>query len=248
MEPWAVFLDIDGTIYWKGTISDGVREAIAEAQERGHRFFINTGRSYAHVEPKLWDLVRWDGVVAGIGADVRVGGKTVFRKTVSMEILREIAVPFLQNGRSLMLEGEQGLFQIGATPRLEGEILERFEDLCRIEEQPISKITALGQLEPNERAALDRYFTVYQHENYAEAVLKGCNKATGMYEALRALNIPVEHSMAVGDSQNDWDMLDAAGIGVAMGNAAESTRTRYSVVAPSISKDGVAWAVRTLLP
>ncbi|EHL2673311.1 HAD hydrolase family protein, partial [Listeria monocytogenes] len=46
--------------------------------------------------------------------------------------------------------------------------------------------------------------------------------------------------IAFGDETNDLQMLDYAGVGVAMGNAAESVKNVANVVTASNQDDGIA--------
>lgn len=243
MKPFAVFLDIDGTLMWEGRISERVQVAIAAAQRRGHRFFINTGRSFAYLPPQVMNAVEWDGVVAGIGADVRIGDKQVYSRVAPVEVLREIAAFFVAGGRSVMMEGEDSLVCCGNTIPAFSQMAP--EELP--EDLKISKLTFFGTLTEPELAALAPHFTLIQHPTYAEAAIRGCDKGTGVKKALEALGIPVERSIAMGDSRNDWDMLDVAGISVAMGNGDEETKARCTVVAPTAAEDGVAWAIEQYL-
>ncbi|HEY3109940.1 MAG TPA: HAD hydrolase family protein, partial [Chloroflexota bacterium] len=55
--------------------------------------------------------------------------------------------------------------------------------------------------------------------------------------------------VAVGDNFNDLDMIEAAGLGVAMGNAPPEVRARAAWVAPPVEADGLAVAIeRFVLP
>ena len=63
------------------------------------------------------------------------------------------------------------------------------------------------------------------------------------------LKNPSAEVMAIGDGDNDVDMLAWAGLGVAMGDGQEETKAIADVVAPSFDEDGAAWAVeRYVLP
>ena len=49
--------------------------------------------------------------------------------------------------------------------------------------------------------------------------------------------------MAIGDGDNDRDMLRFAGIGVAMGNAAEDVKAAADYVTDSVDEDGIVQAL-----
>ena len=53
--------------------------------------------------------------------------------------------------------------------------------------------------------------------------------------------------MAFGDGSNDREMIEWAGVGVAMGNAKEGLRDAADVVAPPNTEDGAAAVIEELL-
>ena len=73
------------------------------------------------------------------------------------------------------------------------------------------------------------------------------DKGRGLRELCAHLNIPVETTIAVGDSFNDAAILRAAGLAVGMGNAAEPVRRLCDVIVRDCDHDGVAEAIRTHL-
>ena len=68
----------------------------------------------------------------------------------------------------------------------------------------------------------------------------GITKAKGLQILCKYLNIPVEESVAVGDADNDLDVLKAAGLAVAMGNANENVKRVCDVVVADNDHDGIA--------
>ncbi|MNW12292.1 Sugar phosphatase YidA [compost metagenome] len=61
------------------------------------------------------------------------------------------------------------------------------------------------------------------------------------------LGIRMEEVAACGDSLNDLEMLRAAGLGIAMGNAQEAVKQSADAVTGTNEEDGVAQAIRTYL-
>lgn len=57
-----------------------------------------------------------------------------------------------------------------------------------------------------------------------EIVRRGLNKAVGISHVAKDLGIPRERIIAFGDEDNDLEMIDFAGIGVAMGNGIPSLK------------------------
>ncbi len=71
----------------------------------------------------------------------------------------------------------------------------------------------------------------------------GVSKATGLSMLTEYLDIPMEAVLAVGDSENDVEMLQAAGLGVAMGNALDHVKTVADDITLTNDEEGVAAVV-----
>lgn len=72
----------------------------------------------------------------------------------------------------------------------------------------------------------------------------GVNKASGIKTVCELLGIKMSETVAVGDSMNDLAAIQAAGLGVAMGNAQLAVQENADVVAASNNDDGIAWIIR----
>ena len=57
-------------------------------------------------------------------------------------------------------------------------------------------------------------------------------------------NISLQELVAIGDAENDLDMIEAAGLGLAVGNAVTELKTIADAIVPSLQEDGVAWAIK----
>lgn len=73
--------------------------------------------------------------------------------------------------------------------------------------------------------------------------MPGASKASGVAVLAESLGCTMADVVAVGDGNNDLPLLEAAGIGVAMGNAAEEVRARADAVVMGHDEDGVAEAI-----
>ncbi len=77
-----------------------------------------------------------------------------------------------------------------------------------------------------------------------ELMPEGVGKGAALLELAGRLGVPREGVMAVGDYDNDLDMVQAAGIGVAMGNASERVKNAADYVTLTNDENGVAAAIR----
>jgi len=83
---------------------------------------------------------------------------------------------------------------------------------------------------------------------FFEAANPLVNKGTAVrYIAEELLGLESSNVMTIGDNFNDFEMLQYAGIGVAMGNAPEGVQAIAQWVAPHVEKDGVATAIEKFL-
>ena len=74
------------------------------------------------------------------------------------------------------------------------------------------------------------------------------HKGAGLLSIARLLGIPVNKTIGIGDSENDYMLIAEAGIGVAMDNAIDKLKAQADYVAPNNNDDGVAWVFENVLP
>lgn len=82
---------------------------------------------------------------------------------------------------------------------------------------------------------------------YVEMMNKQVSKGRALKTLSESLGIPRDHVMAIGDSYNDIDMIEYAGVGVAVANSPEKVKSSASLVVPSNNDDGVAVAIEACL-
>lgn len=73
-----------------------------------------------------------------------------------------------------------------------------------------------------------------------ELMIRGVNKGSAAREVAEYLGIPIEASIAFGDSDNDLEMIRDCGVGVAMGNARENIKQVADFVTGAVGADGLA--------
>jgi hydroxymethylpyrimidine pyrophosphatase-like HAD family hydrolase len=72
-------------------------------------------------------------------------------------------------------------------------------------------------------------------------------KQHGIIEVARLLNISTKDIIGVGDGYNDFPLLLACGLKIAMGNANEELKKIADFVAPSVEEDGVATVIEKFI-
>ena len=79
---------------------------------------------------------------------------------------------------------------------------------------------------------------------FADITARGNTKQKGIDQMLKHFGLAVEESMAFGDGGNDIPMLRHAGIGVAMGNAADAVKMKADYITDTVDADGIAKALQ----
>ena len=104
--------------------------------------------------------------------------------------------------------------------------------------------TPLHQLELKLAKELEGKMNVYRSAAFfLECVPLGIDKAKSLDRLIKDLDIKREEIIACGDGYNDLSMIEFAGLGVAMANAAEDIQEKADFITLSNEEDGVAAAL-----
>ncbi len=251
-EKCAVFLDIDGTLISNSfIIPERNKKAIAAAREKGHMVFINTGRSWGNIPPVLHEQFDVDGIIAGSGVMITLGGETVHRASMSGDLVKRLTeYAFAHREYWYIFEGLKRVYVVSNNIRGRSDYqisLEKPEDYTLMLDDEI-QVIAMGVKVPEDfKKVFTDEITVFQFDTYADCVIKGFNKATGIEKVLGLTGIKKENTVAIGDSNNDYDMINYAGVGVAMANSQQSIIDIADYVTSSAKDCGVAEAIEKFL-
>jgi Cof subfamily protein (haloacid dehalogenase superfamily) len=125
-------------------------------------------------------------------------------------------------------------------------------DLRQLLNLPITKVMVLGDdveliarvashlQDAHSRNQIRQYRSITSLEVFHPAANK---RSAVSYLAEEVMGLRAENVMAVGDDFTDLEMLQYAGIGVAMGNSPASVKARADWITTSIEEDGVARAI-----
>ena len=84
---------------------------------------------------------------------------------------------------------------------------------------------------------------VFAEGSSLEATPRGISKASGLIELCKVLNVPIEETIAIGDAPNDREILQTAGLGIAMGNAEDEIKAIAGFITLDNDHDGIAHAI-----
>ncbi len=131
----------------------------------------------------------------------------------------------------------------------------QFDELTDVldKDTPVFKIMAFSLDDEKRRKAASYFkdndnFNVERsaHGNF-EVMRSGVTKGVAVQLLADKLGIPIKETMTLGDNHNDITMLEAAGYGIAMGNADDRVVSSTAYQTCDYRNDGVAYAINTYL-
>ena len=134
------------------------------------------------------------------------------------------------------------LYQIGTPEMIRGDILQN------LQYAPTSLLLHTKEEETESiKQYLEKHFSSYiEHRSWGmpttivEVTKRGINKAAALQQVADAYHIQKEQIIAFGDQDNDFEMLQFAGIGVAMENAYPKLKEIANAVTLTNEEEGVA--------
>ncbi len=244
----AIFIDIDGTLM--GTRDDALKrniDVIQKVRSLGHKVLISTGRA-THYLPSHIDFSKcFDGVISGAGARIILDGEEIFCKKVPFETVRRFYDFGKDKDKAYILEGIDDTIFLGLRPDDDWTFVDEHNEKEIIKEDlRIEKFTIIGAVPEQLKCLLGDSMVAIEHKEYSEIIQKDCTKASAMMFVVDKLGIDKAHSIAMGDSLNDFDMITAAGFGVAMGNAVPEIKEISDLVTLDVNDAGVAKALEDI--
>ncbi|MBD0345454.1 MAG: HAD family phosphatase [Coleofasciculus sp. Co-bin14] len=263
-------LDIDGTIAGQSNdIREPVKQAIRSAQAKGIQVAIATGRMYCsalrfHQEVgSTLPMLAYQGAWIQDPATQRMHQHLPVSRTTAEQLLDHFESEPLRSLLSVHFYINDQLYVRELTP--ETQLYAKRADI-----QPIAvgdlrktltadttKVLALSddtaiieQLLGNLRTKYTpaELYLTKSVATFFEATNPAANKGTAVrYLAEELLGLSAHNVMAIGDNFNDVEMLEYAGLGVAMGNAPADVQAIAQWVAPSVEEDGAAVAIEAFV-
>lgn len=258
-------VDLDGTLLdEKKQLPPENSRAIRQAWERGIEICIASGRGAESAGRYLEEMEVTGSVIALNGGQVVCHGQEIYRTEMAIEVIGPVLQVIEEMGlRGYFNDGKKTLAvnedEASVRTRLQGapELLRTYQtettdSLRRMVEsgrQKIAKISIreddLARLEVVREkigAKVDAE-AAKSDINYLDIFPSGQSKWTGIEKLLRHLDIPPEACVCFGDNENDREMLERAGLGIAMGNADADLKARADVVTLDHRDCGVAYGI-----
>lgn len=249
----AIFFDIDGTLVSFKTheISKTTLEALYALREKGVKLFIASGR-HLLIMDNLSGFP-FDGYVCMNGSLVFDRGKVIYRHPLDQADAASVidlaetgqipCVLFTEKNVAMNCRTErtEQLFRMIRLPEPE------YASLMPYKSGPVSQFTIFLDQEREDvllAPALKHSVTTRWHPEFTDIVPENISKAEGISRVIAGYGIGREEVMAFGDGGNDVEMIEYAGIGVAMGNALPDVRKHADYVTSTVDEDGIVAALR----
>ncbi len=259
MRPHLICLDLDGTLLTDDkVISNKTANALKKAEAQGHHVMIATGRPYRASESYYKQLGLKTPIVNFNGAFVHnpmdPSWKSI-HETIALPVVNEVVEamqPFtiqnivaeVKDDVYLQYHDEKllDIFSLG-DPRITQGDLRYF-----LKDNPTSLLIQADpqSVDPIRRHLEDVHAEVIDHRRWGapfdviEIIRHGLHKAVGIQHVAKWMDIPKDRIIAFGDEDNDLEMIDYVGYGVAMGNGIDRLKSIANEVTETNNEDGIA--------
>ena len=262
-----VALDLDGTTFnSKGQVSDRTRNALETAAKQGVHVVVSTGRSYNSLPEQIKSVKGIEYAITSNGAHINdiATGESIYDSYLSERAVNAVAemkdrigcgLEVFVKGQAYMdTETFEEIRQFGSKYRNAeyilwsrkptDDIISFMKDNKNIIENINLCFNGPDHLEEHrsEVEAIPEATITSSFPNNLEVGGPNTSKKSALVELLGRLSISPENLMCCGDAPNDIQMLEYAGIGVAMGNAWGGTKDHADYVTATNDEDGVAQA------
>ncbi|KAA8521870.1 hypothetical protein F0562_012816 [Nyssa sinensis] len=265
-----IFCDMDGTLLNSNSqITSTTAKALREASSRGVKVVIATGKTRPAVISalKMADLSGKDAIISEFSPGVFLQGllvygrqgREIFRRNLDPNVCREAFLYSLEHKIPLIAFSEDRCLTLFDHPLVDSlhtvyhepkaEVIPSVELL--LASVDIQKLIFLDTTEGVANtlrpywagATRDRATVVQAVPDMLEIVPPGSSKGSGVTMLLDHLGVTAKEIMAIGDGENDVEMLELASLGIALSNGSEKAKAVADVIGASNDEDGVADAI-----
>ena len=230
MERKLIALDIDGTLLSSQRKPlDSTMKALKALREAGHLVTIATGRSRLLAGDVIHQLGCSNYIICN-GSAGFLDHEQVYKHTLDREALTRMIEFASAREVDIMLFGLDSFGQ--QAPEYEEDYFSKHEVYqgCAFYDQ---------SMDEEFQAAFPEFRLVRWHENSVDIIPNPGSKAQTILALAKKVGIKPENIVTFGDGNNDIEMLNLAGTGVAMGNAGDNLKQVADYITTHVDEDGV---------
>ena len=252
----AAFFDIDGTLvsFTTHLIPQSTVDALTEFHKRGGRMYISTGRPIAIVNNigQIKDLV--DGYITFNGAYSFIGDTDINCNATPEEDVQAMIDDAKANDYTVLLCGKRDVviynyhdvFYEVFVKGLGVNNIDPNKPASSLKGQPILQLTPFfgPDAEKKVMPKMPHSISARWNPNFTDITVRGADKGHALRLMAAHEGLDISECIAFGDGGNDIPILKTAGIGVAMGNAADNVKAAADYVTTHVDDNGIANALR----
>lgn len=243
-----ISLDLDGTLLNSNKkISLRNYNAIIMAKEAGHKIVFATARPYravVEVLPKeLWD----ETIVCINGAQIYEGQTRIYERIIDKSEIRKFisAISKKHVGNYIAIETDEKLYSNSDSSEFFGNVENNIVDVVNFDCGDTSKLViGTKNIEDTEaiKNILPKGTRIIFTDNglMGQIVPENATKLNGVLQVAKNSNIELKDVIAFGDDNNDFEIIQECGVGVAMGNAIPEIKKIADYITETNENDGVA--------
>jgi len=258
-----IAIDVDDTLLTDDLeVTEGTKRALAAAVAQGCVVTLATGRMYPSAVKIATPLGLNVPIITYQGALIKnlIDGEVLYERPVPEDVALEVVafaeekglhLQAYENDRLIALEDNDKAKAYSALTNVPYEVQSDFRAIAKRGTTKLLMIDepeALDALIPELRDRLGaRAHVTKSKPHYLEVVHPEATKGHALLHLAAHYGIPREETIAVGDSWNDHEMIESAGLGVAMGNAVESLKAVADYVTATNNEEGVREVVEKFI-
>lgn len=243
----AAFFDIDGTLFSHTihAIPESTKRTVKLLREKGIKVFIATGRSLKETKRVPLGDMKIDGYVTLNGQIcLDAEEKILFEAPIKGEDGAYLLDAFVNKKFPLAIVEKERIYINyidDSVIRAQKSVNIPLLPIKEYQGAPIYQFIGYMNWEETGKIApkIPNCKITRWYDEGIDIISKDGGKANGIQKVLEFYGMTKEEIIAFGDSDNDMDMLEFAGIGVAMGNAEESVKAVADYITTDIDEDGI---------
>ena len=249
----AAFFDVDGTLlsYVTHSIPQSARDSLSELKAKGIKTYLCTGRHATELDLLPVSDIPFDGYITLNGhLCLDQNRQMMFGLPFPEDTTNALIRIFKEQRLPLVLVEESGLtlnFVNDTVIRAQKAISTPIPDIAPYDGKPIFQATTFISREEDDRIRFlmpPNCRAARWNDHGVDLILNRGGKVAGIRFVIEQEGILPEECIAFGDAENDIDMLEYCGIGVAMGNAQEKVKEIADYVTTDVDRDGIKNALR----
>ncbi len=259
-EPWLIAIDIDGTlVHDDGYLAPEVIREVVRVRELGHHVVVATGRAAANAIPVVQDVGIEEGhVVCSNGAVTIEINNEDSKGYLVREVIGFDPGPVLSQLIEKLPEAHFAVEDVDGTYRFHKPFpsyalgAENIETpLDQLMHGEVSRVVVLSPeqnvndfLEIVESVGLHSVSYAIGYTAWLDISPQGVTKASALEQRRKALDIPRNRVITIGDGRNDISMFEWAneggGLSFAMGQGPDEVKQAAQIVTAAVEEHGVA--------